>query len=927
MQDSEQNREQSAGESNALRAQGVELGRFKTMVDLATHGWAISDLRGNLVYANDSFARMHGYEVQELAGKSISVFHTAEQMKLVEEVNRRLAETGEGILGEEVWHVRRDGTEFATLMSTWALKGADGQPEFLCATALDISAHKRTEEALARERNLLRTLIDSLPDRIYVKDRQSRFVACNRAVANDAGAEVPDKLLGRSDFDLFPADKAKAYYAEEQRIMETGQPMINVEKPGITGTGDPRWALNTKVPWRDRNGEIIGIIGANRDITEHRQAEQALLESEQRYRTVVDNIGIGVSLISPNMEILSLNNQIKKWFPGIDVTGRPLCYREFNRPARDAVCSYCPTYKTLEDGQVHEAVTETPVGGEIRNYRIVSSPVTDEKGKVVAAIEMVDDITERKRAEESLRQSEERYRLLVEQLPAITYTAALDEASTTLYVSPQIKEILGISQSEYKAEPDTWRKQLHPDDRERVMSEVAQAHRTGSPFVSEYRMTARDGHTVWLRDEARILRDGDGRPLYLQGVMYDVTERKRAEEALQRARDELEIRVKERTADLERVVGDLQSEVLDRRRAEEALRKAEERFRKIFENSVVGLYRTTPEGRVLLANPAIVKMLGYESFEELAKVNLEEKGIDASTPRSVFKELMEKEGRVIGLESVWIRRDGTKLFICESGVAVRDELGNVLYYEGTVEDITERKKAEDKLLAYQKQLRSLAAELSLAEERLRRRIATDIHDNISQNLAISKMKLDSLAESAKDGAMSKSIEEVRELLAQAIESTRSLTFEMSPPVLYELGFEAAVGWLVRQTRQRYGLEMEFIDDGHAKLLDDDVRVLLFQAVRELTVNVVKHAKAHKATVSTRRVRGNIRVTVEDDGVGFAASESWDYRKGGFGLFSIRERLDQVGGRVDIRSRPGRGTCVTLIAPLDSRTKGGKGRIK
>jgi PAS domain S-box-containing protein len=451
-------------------------------------------------------------------------------------------------------------------------------------------------------------------------------------------------------------------------------------------------------------------------------------------------------------------------------------------------------------------------------------------------------------------------------------------------------------------------------------------------------MLAKDGRVVWIHDDARIIEDSEGRPLYLQGVMYDVTEHRNTEEMLQKAHDELELRVRQRTADLAGAVEKLQKEITERNLAEESLRKADQHFRTVFENTVVGLYRTTPDGRILLANPALVKMMGYQSFEELAKLNLEKEGVDSSTPRWVFKQRIEKEGRVIGLESVWIRRDGTKLFVSESAFVVRDGSGNILYYEGTAQNITERKKAEEKLLLYQEQLRSLASQLSLAEEQFRRRIATELHDHISQNLAISKIKLESLIDPAKPD-LAKSINEVTGLIAQTIDVTRSLTFEMSPPVLYELGFEAAVGWLARQTRQRFGLEVEFADDGIPKPLDTDIRMLLFQAVRELLVNVVKHAKAGKAKVSTARLPGSgpglrrdessrgrdrIRITVEDDGVGFDVSSTstnaGDYTKGGFGLFNIRERLDRIGGSVDIRSKQGHGTRVTLIAPINGKTK-------
>jgi signal transduction histidine kinase len=215
--------------------------------------------------------------------------------------------------------------------------------------------------------------------------------------------------------------------------------------------------------------------------------------------------------------------------------------------------------------------------------------------------------------------------------------------------------------------------------------------------------------------------------------------------------------------------------------------------------------------------------------------------------------------------------------------------------------------------------------LSLAEERLRRRIATDIHDHIGQNLAISKIKLESLAESMSSPELAEALEEIHNLVAQAIGSTRSLTFELSPPVLYELGFEAAVEWLVRQMRERHGLSTEFKGDGKAKPLDNDVRVLLFQAVRELLVNVAKHAKAHNVEVSTRRVGDEIRVNVEDDGVGFDISKigTHGYKTDGFGLFSIRERLGHIGGHLNVESKPGHGTRVTLVAPINH--KGGNGK--
>ena len=162
--------------------------------------------------------------------------------------------------------------------------------------------------------------------------------------------------------------------------------------------------------------------------------------SEERYKNVVDNIGIGVSLISPKMEILTLNAQMRKWFPSVDASKKLICYKAFNNPPRKNICSYCPTYITLKDGKVHEAITKTPVGDKIINYRVISSPIKDKDGNIVAAIEMVEDVTSRKQTEEELSKYRERLEGLVrEQTEAFkdsqaSYRAMFDSANDAIFV-------------------------------------------------------------------------------------------------------------------------------------------------------------------------------------------------------------------------------------------------------------------------------------------------------------------------------------------------------------------------------------------------------------------------------------------------------------------------------------------------------------
>lgn len=250
-------------------------------------------------------------------------------------------------------------------------------------------------------------------------------------------------------------------------------------------------------------------------------------------------------------------------------------------------------------------------------------------------------------------------------------------------------------------------------------------------------------------------------------------------------------------------------------------------------------------------------------------------------------------------------------------VKSRDEIGDL----GVAlnEMIDERKQAEEKLLVYQEKLRSLSSELFLAEERERRRIAAGLHDRIGQNLVYSKIKLDSIQKTLLASSQLGVIDEICALIEQMISETRSLTFELSPPVLYELGLEPAIEWLTEQNQARHGLNTEFHDDGQHKPLDVTVGVFLFHATRELLFNIVKHSRARSSKVAIHKEGDNIRVQIEDDGIGFeiSGSNSEEFRNRGFGLFSIRERLSSIGGRIEIKTGPGQGTRIVLLAPLQN----------
>jgi PAS domain S-box-containing protein len=349
----------------------------------------------------------------------------------------------------------------------------------------------------------------------------------------------------------------------------------------------------------------------------------------------------------------------------------------------------------------------------------------------------------------------------------------------------------------------------------------------------------------------------------------------------------------------------------------EAVREGEARFRTIFEGSTIGIALVDRDGRIVESNPALQKMLGYPQEELLAKVFTNfTRPEEAERCRLFFKELVEGQRESYRLEKPYYRKDGCeawgRLFVSPfQGNRQKDRFAVAM-----VEDITDQKQAELEIRNYQDRLRSIASELSLTEERERRRLATELHDHVGQILALAQIKLGALKESASSTNLSGAMDEVRRLIEQTIRYTRSLSFELSPPILYDLGFEAAIDWLAELIQEQHGLKVEVETDSSPKPLNDELRILLFHGLRELLTNVVKQAGANRVGIKITREGTTVRIRVEGDGVEIGISaEAPLAGPNGLGLFSIRERLRCLGGDLEVDAERGPGTGVTLVVPL------------
>jgi PAS domain S-box-containing protein len=346
-----------------------------------------------------------------------------------------------------------------------------------------------------------------------------------------------------------------------------------------------------------------------------------------------------------------------------------------------------------------------------------AEPVRGPDGKVRAWQGVLHDITAQKEAEQALRGTEEKYRALVENVPAVVYLVAPDDDRRTLYVSPQVEQALGYPRDEWLDQPDIWMELLHPDDREQTLAAHDAANETGKPWSREYRLIASDGRAVWFRDVATLVRDRDGRALHWQGVQFDITELKRAEDELRWARDDLELRILLRTHELEEANEMMALEIAERRRVEEEHRAAERKYRMLAEQipAVTYVWEVGQEtDQIVYTSPQIERVLGFTA-QEWGTPDLWISRLHPDDRTRVMADTLRSQttGESFSAEARYLAKDGRIVWVLDEAVLLdRDEAGRPKTFHGVLVDITSRKEAEASV-------RAAESKATMAEARYR----------------------------------------------------------------------------------------------------------------------------------------------------------------------------------------------------------------
>jgi PAS domain S-box-containing protein len=390
-------------DSTRRREAEKEIGILAHTVRCISECVTIADMNDNILFVNDAFLKTYGYEEEEILGKSIELVRSPNNPQ--QSTREILPRTLQGGWRGELLNRRKDGTEFPIQLSTSVIRDEAGRPLATVGISTDITARRKAEEDLFRSRSMLQLILDNIPQRVFWKDLDFRYLGCNQPFAQDAHLKTAADILGRNDFDLSWKDSAALYRADDQAVILTNRPKLSFEEPQRRPDGSTLWLRTSKVPLHDRDGKVIGVLGTYEDITESKRAEEAIRASEEKYRKFFEEDLSGAYLATPEGRLLACNPTFAKIFGFNSVEEALKTNLKSLFPAGPARANFLQMLRNKKKLARHESEMLRKDGQPIY---VVENAVGkfDEDGALTEIQGYIFDDTERKKLEEQLRQSQ-----------------------------------------------------------------------------------------------------------------------------------------------------------------------------------------------------------------------------------------------------------------------------------------------------------------------------------------------------------------------------------------------------------------------------------------------------------------------------------------------------------------------------------------
>jgi PAS domain S-box-containing protein len=782
-------------------------------------------------------------------------FFTEESKKLYEISFPQLRKK-KALFNLEREFIRKDGTTFPASLNVFSVYDENGKFIGTKTIARDISVLKQAESALRDSEKKYRTLVDNALVGIYKTNLKGDFLFANEALARIMEFDSPEEIMAESVPKRYKDPKDREVLIGKLR---ENNKVENFEVDLLTKTGETR---NVFLSATLEGDTISGMI---MDITERKKAEEALKESEGKLNAMLLSIADHMSMMDKDLNIIWANDIAKKIF-GDEIIGKK-CYEAYHKRKEPCEPYPCLTLKAFQDGKVHEHETQVvdKDGNIIYFHCTANVALKDKEGKPIAAIEISRDITERKKAEEALRNEKTFIDSALNALSDIFF--AFDIGGKFLRWNKIGNTILGYTDEEIsKMKPTDF---FSGEDIQRVTEAIGKVMKEGNASL-EASFVTKNNRKIPYEISGSLLKDTSGNYIGICGVGRDITERKRAEEEL---------------------------------------RKSEERLRSLSEAAYEGIV-FHKEGILLRANNQISMMFGYELDELLGK------NIVQILVAPEAREFMKKQiagGKLGPYESIGMRKDGTR-FPMEIR-ARQTELEGQKIRVATTLDISERKQREEKLRKSYKQLRDLAARLSEVEETEKRQIAQELHDQVGQNLTVLGINLNIIrSQISKKSAklVDPRLRDSQELLEKTTESIRTVMSDLRPSVLDDYGLLAGIKWYIEKFSVRTNIAVKIHGKELMLRLPMPVETTIFRITQEALTNIAKHSQAQKVFINLEEKDDKVQLSIADDGIGFDSETVYKMKKEMvWGLHAMKERAEALGGKFIVESKPGKGTKIIV----------------
>lgn len=815
---------------------------------------------GKIRFANRRGIEMLGYTPEEAVGTPMVKYIHPDAMELaLNHYQRRMAgEDVETVYESALLH--KDGSRVDVEVNG-AIINYNGKPADM-AVIRDITERKQAEEALRDSEAKLRAMFEASPDFIMNVDREGKLLFINRTVPE----MTVEQTLGTSLYDYIAPEAITAYRRALNKVFKTGK-LASIETAGL-GPGGRKSYYRTRFCPIIHDDWVNTVMIIATDYTEQKRAEEALRESEERFRTIIENARDAITIVDGNFTVL------------------------YESPSLEAVTGYLPEEwqgRSLSDMQIHpddlpmlasefERLKSQPglmIGDLAVRYLHSDGTwhVIEASGRnflddpwVSGIVINFRDITDRRRMEEALRSSEEKLRIIFESIgDAITVTdlegKVLDanRAAVSIFGLKDKEEAIGRAGFDFIAERS----------REKASEDMMKLFTERGTEPVEFIFKTIDGREFEVESNNALLRDIEGNPLGFVSINRDISQRKRAEEAL---------------------------------------RASEEKLRIMFDSITDGIVVTDLMGTIIDVNGAALRLHGYGHRKEMVGrkgLELISKEDQSMAIEKMFEGLAECHDVII--EYVLSRPDGTAVDVQGVVNLLHDSSGNATGLVVITRDITERKRAEENLKLY-------VAEITRAQEEERKRIARDLHDETVQELAALTLEIEAAKRADKGLSQStvNALERIQDRSRSIMEGVNRFSAELRPDILDQMGLLSALSWLVENIGGDIDVRVESY--GTERRLSNEVELAIFRVAQEALSNVRKHSEATKAVVKIAFTADGVWMEVRDYGEGFTlpANIANLAVEGHLGILGMHERARMVGGIASVRTRPGEGTSVSIV---------------